>query len=120
VEWDPSFREAIQGIYTGFYDQEDGLFERSLRSIGMSGMSEIFREHFGFGGQREVTFRMEDFRETFADVLSAAKDRGATIHPDFVGLGIYLTALYEHLEALGGAYDVRAAYQEATRRSSAA
>jgi len=118
VKWDVEFIESIRGIYEGFYGGDDELFEASLQGIGMGGMSGIFREHFGFGGQQEVEFRTDDFQKTFSEVLRVATSQEVRIHPDFVGLGIYLTALYEHLEELGGAYDVAAAYHAARRSAS--
>lgn len=118
VKWDVEFIEAIRGIYEGFYEGDDELFESSLGGIGMEGMSGIFREHFGFGGQQDVEFRTQDFQDTFSEVLREATSQGVTIHPDFVGLGIYLTALYEHLEELGGAYNVAAAYRAAREQVS--
>jgi len=118
VKWDVEFIESIRGIYEGFYGGDDELFEASLQGIGMGGMSGIFREHFGFGGQQEVEFRTDDFQKTFSEVLRVATSQEVRIHPDFVGRGIYLTALYEHLEELGGAYDVAAAYHAARRSAS--
>jgi hypothetical protein len=36
------------------------------------------------------------------------------LHPDFVALGVYLAALYEHLEELDVPLDVRGAFAAAS------
>jgi len=41
----------------------------------------------------------------------AANSTAQSLHPDFLPLGIYLAALYDHLEELNVAVDVTAAFE---------
>lgn len=110
INFDPDFKASMRGIYDGFYDEDDALFVSSLSELGLEGVAELFRAHFGDGDQTAVEFDVEHFRETFMQIFEHCKAEGIELHYDFVALGICLATLYEHLGALGGAYDVRGAY----------
>jgi len=110
VNFDPEFKRAMQGIYEGFYAEDDEQFESSLAQMGLEGVADLFRAHFGEGDQSAVEFDVEHFRDTFMQIFEHCKEEGVELHHDFVALGINLATLYEHLGSLGGAYDVRSAY----------
>jgi hypothetical protein len=53
-------------------------------------------------------------------VFIRCRDSKTPLHPDFVTLGVMLATLYDHLETLGGVYDVQSAYQAANAPSNPA
>ena len=74
----------------------------------------VFRQHFGSGDQRSVTFSLAHFRSTFHETFLICKREGVRLSAEFVSLGLMLACLYEHLEKLNADFDVRAAYAAAT------
>lgn len=110
VDFDPDFKEAMAGVYEGFYTDDDALFESSLETLGLDSVAHLFRAHFGEGDQAAVEFDVDVFRTTFMQIFEHCKEQGIELHHDFVALGINLATLYEHLGTLGGTFDVRSAY----------
>lgn len=109
--WDPEFASAMRDIYGGFYDDDDGRFLAGLDALGLRSAEHVFRRQFGTGDQRAVMFSTKDFVSTFHEAFILCRDNGDTLHPNFVGMGIALALLYDHLEGLGGGpFDVRSAY----------
>jgi hypothetical protein len=51
---------------------------------------------------------------TFHQVFVLCRDAKQSLHPDFLPLGLYLATLYDHLERLGAAVDVLAAFEKAS------
>jgi hypothetical protein len=60
-----------------------------------------------------VRFEVKQFISTFHEVFLRCKASRTALHPDFLPLGLYLATLYDHLERLGMAVDVVAAFGEA-------
>lgn len=114
AELAPDFSGPLRAIYRGFYTHDDALFRRGLSALSLQGCEDLFRQHFG-GDLAKVTFRTVDFIETFHKVFQRCKQQGVALHADFLPLGIYLAALYDHVEDLGVAVDVAAAFERATR-----
>lgn len=111
VDWDEDFRTGVRGMYRGFYRGDDQLFVAALDSLGLRSAEQTFREQFGGGDQRAVRFEMKAFVGSFHEAFVACREAGDSLHPNFLGLGITLAFLYDHLESLGGGpFDVRAAY----------
>jgi hypothetical protein len=110
VQWSPEFIGPLRDIYRGFYTRDDELFRRGLGALSLLHSEDLFRAQFG-GDQKQVRFRTAEFIRTFHQVFLRCKEAGTTLHPDFLPLGIYLAALYDHLEALAVPVDVAAAYQ---------
>ena len=110
--WSPEFIAALREIYVGFYRHEDATFQRGLSALSLQHSGDLFLKHFGAG---LVTFRTVDFVDTFHQVFERCKEARVALHPDFLPLGIYLAALYDHLEDLAVAVDVTAAFDRATR-----
>lgn len=113
LTWDPSFLAGLRKLYRGYYAGDDREFGEALAQLHLEPARDIFLSHFGSGDQRAVAFDMETFHHTFHEAFVACRDGGERLHGDFIGLGLYLATLYEHLEALGGAFDVRAAWSRA-------
>jgi len=113
ADWSPEFLTSLRDLYRGFYARDDATFRRGLAALSLSHSEDLFRQHFG-GDQAQVTFKTVDFVDTFHKVFLRCKEAGTALHPDFLPLGIYLAALYDHLEELGVPVDVSAAYAKAT------
>lgn len=113
AEWDPSFIRALRQIYTGFYRGDDAAFRAGLSALNLAHAEDVFTQHFG-GGQKEVRFEVKHFVSTFHQVFLRCRDAKTSLHPDFLLLGLYLASLYDHLEQLGVAVDVAAAFEHAT------
>ena len=111
IRWDGAFLDAMRRVYAGFYSGDEALFDAALADLGLEAAGESFRHHFGDGDQRDVRFDPKRFQASFHDVFVRCRDAGASLHPNFLALGCYLAALYDHLGALGGSYDVRGAYE---------
>jgi len=117
VDWDADFRAGIRGMYEGFYGGDDLRFIDALDSLGLRCAEQTFRQQFGEGDQRSVRFEMKAFIGSFHEAFVACREAGDTLHPNFMGFGIYLAFLYDHLESIGGGpFDVRTAYFAAAGR----
>lgn len=117
ADWSPEFISALRDIYRGFYGRDDTQFRSGLSALSLTHSEDLFRKHFG-GGQERVTFRTVDFVDTFHQVFQRCKQARVALHPDFLPLGIYLAALYDHLEDLAVAVDVAKAFERAARTST--
>ena len=111
--WSPEFRGPLRDLYRGFYQPDDALFQRALATLHLEHSADLFRQHFG-GDQVEVRFQVKHFVDTFHAVFTRCKAHGTTLHPDFLPLGIYLAALYDHLEELAVPVNVKQAFERAT------
>lgn len=117
--WDDEFSRQVAGLYRGLYRDDDALFDRSLRGLGLSRAQTVLRTHFGGDDQTAVAFKLETFHTTFHEVFVSCRDNDASLHRGFVTLGLLLACLYETLELLGGTFDIRAAFEQGTQQSVA-
>ena len=113
VAWDPAFIANIRALYRGFYDGQSASFDQALAALGLDTAKAELIAHFG-ADQSAVRFDLAEFRASFHSLFAAAKAGKRQLHADFLGFGIGLVCLYEHLERLGGTFDVRAAFTAAT------
>lgn len=113
VKWDPAFLASLREIYAGFYGEDDARFRAALVALEIDAAEDVFRDHLGAGDQSAVRFEAKTFQSTFHEVFVRCRDAGVRLHPNFLALGIYLGCLYDHLEALDLAFDVRGAYHTA-------
>ncbi|MCR9163683.1 MAG: hypothetical protein ACE37F_16825 [Nannocystaceae bacterium] len=113
ARWSPEFIEGIRDLYAGFYRDDDARFHGAAERLKLTPALDLFVKHFGEGDQRNVTFEMETFKDSFHAIFVRCKDAGETLDPGFIGLGIMLSTLYEHLSTLGVPLDVRAAFEAA-------
>jgi hypothetical protein len=107
--WRPEFVRGIRQLYDGFYGDDEAAFDRAVAELGIAPAAEVFRNAFGGDKKRASRYEVAEFRETFHQVFVKCRDAKAAFHPDFVTLGIAIATLYDHLETLGGCYDVLAA-----------
>jgi hypothetical protein len=113
AQWEPSFIAALRQVYTGFYRGDPSGFRAGLRALNLQRAEDVFRQHFG-DGQRSVRFEVKHFVSTFHQVFVICRDAKLSLHADFLPLGLYLASLYDHLERLGAAVDVMAAFDKAS------
>jgi hypothetical protein len=111
--WSPEFIGALREIYLGFYGHDDALFRHGLTQLNLAHSEDLFREQFG-AGQDRVKFHVRAFIDVFQRVFERCKQHKTSLHPDFLPLGIYLAALYDHLQELGIAVNVADAFAKAT------
>ncbi len=110
IEWERDFLQAARDLYLGFFLEQDERFDNAMRTMGLSCAEDVFLDHFGGGEQQEVSFRLQNFVQTFRGTLRECKRAGEKAHPNLIPFGMYIVTLYDHLEALGGTYDVREAF----------
>jgi hypothetical protein len=113
AELAPEFIEPLRDIYLGFYRQDDLRFRGGLKALNLAHSEDLFREQFG-AGQEQVLFRVRAFIDVFHRVFERCKQQRTSLHPDFLPLGIYLAALYDHEQELAVPVDVCAAFAKAT------
>jgi hypothetical protein len=113
AEWSPEFIRPLRDIYRGFYQHDDALFRHGLTQLKLAHSEDLFREQFG-AGQDSVEFHVRAFIDVFQRVFERCKKHKTNLHPDFLPLGIYLAALYDHLQELGIAVNVADAFARAT------
>lgn len=108
--WKPEFVQGVRQLYRGFYGDDNALFVQATKALGVSAANDVFE--LAFGGERKHASRcsLSEFRDTFQQVFVRCRDAKQAFHPDFVTLGIMLATLYDHLETLGGVYDIAAAF----------
>ena len=82
-----------------------------LKTLNLLAAKDIFTQHFGEGDQRAVTFELSHFHDTFHQTFTRCLEHQVHLHGNFLALGLMLACLYENLETLGVACDVRAAYE---------
>lgn len=111
TRWNPPFIEGIRDLYAGFYRDDDVLFRDAASRLRLTPALDLFVQQFGDGDQREVTFEMETFKQSFHAIFVRCREAGTTLDPGFIGLGIMLSTLYEHLSTLAVPLDVRAAFE---------
>jgi hypothetical protein len=116
VAWHPEFVRPLRGVYVGFYQDDDPLFQSSLSELGLLPAQALFRQHFGDGDQRAVQFSTREFTHTFSNVFEACARAGSQLHSNFLPFGFALASLFQTLERLGGAFDVRSAFETAQRQ----
>ncbi len=110
VDWDPGFVDAVRRLYRGFYRDDEGSFQEALADLELQAAGDLFIRHFGEGDQRAVRFDRRTFQRSFHDIFVRCRDTGASLHPNFLALGVYLATLYDHLAELQVPLDVRAAF----------
>ena len=110
LRWDPDFREDICDMYAGFFLGDKDRFDIGVLALGLSDSVGAMIEHLGSGTQRGVRFEGVRLRRTLTRVAATKKGDDRRLHPNFMAFGFYLMGLYELLESLDSAFDVRAAF----------
>jgi hypothetical protein len=113
VTWDADFLPGLRDLYGGFYEKDDGRFQKGLDALGVSVAGDIFQEQFGSGDAHAVRFSVKHFQDVFTRTFVRCRDSGAKLHRNFLPLGLYLACLYTQLERLDLPLDVNRAYHAA-------
>lgn len=114
IEWEPRFLDAIRDLYVGFYLEDEDRFQRALTSLDMADSADVLINLLGRDDPRNARFESAAFHSNFHEVFVSYRDRGTTLHRNFLALGVYLICLYDALECLGGSFDVRTAVERAS------
>lgn len=109
--WQPEFLRGVRDLYAGFYRDDSARFEGAAEQLGLTPALDLFVQQFGDGDQRSVVFEQEAFKSSFHSIFVRCRDAGVTLSGSFIGLGVMLGALYEHLSTLGVPLDVRSAFE---------
>lgn len=110
--WKESFLDAVREVYFGFYLNNQKRYDQGIKALGLDGTQALFAKHFGLGDQTKVIFRQKDFLDSFHEIFLCCQKNKLKIDPQLIVLGVYLANLYQSLEKLGQAYDVRGAFLE--------
>lgn len=113
VEWQSEFIEAVRDLYIGYYYDDPERFNDAMARLDMQSGEDTLRALLGKDDPRSSRFETAAFHENFHEVFVTYRDQGVALHRNFLGLGVYLVCLYEALEAVGVALDVRAALDRA-------
>ncbi len=111
LDWDPDFLCGIRNLYGGFYLEDSARFETGLKQLQLEASGDALVRHLGSGDQRSVRFDTQAFHASFHETFLACQKAGVSLHRNFLGLGLYLVCLYEALERLDVAFDVRGAFE---------
>jgi hypothetical protein len=117
VAFEPAFVHGLRELYFGFYLDDAARFSAGARALRLEAAEGALRAQFGTGDQTRVRFSLPEFQHRFQAVFDACKAGGEQLHPDFIGLGVGLATLYDHLQRSGETHDVRAAFLRAADRS---
>lgn len=112
VEWQPEYLVGLRDLYAGFYLDDSSRFERGLVTLDLEHAGDLMLSHLGGEDQRKVRFQMGAFQSSFHEMFLRCRDRGVSLHRNFIALGIYLVCLYEVLESLDLEFDVRDAFEK--------
>jgi hypothetical protein len=113
VEWNRDFIRNLRSVYEGFYCDDDVRFRSALQALSLLPAEQLFRKHFGEGDQHAVVFSTRTFTRTFGAVFETCANAGSKLHANFLPFGFMLASLFQTLEQLGCAFDVRAAFHTA-------
>ncbi len=114
IRWPSAFLENLRGLYRGFYQDDDALFEKSLQALNMEPAKETFLQHFG-EGQEAVVFHTRNLIFSLHHSFVACRNAKKKLSGSFLALGLYLTTLYQSLELLKVPLDVRKAFSDMER-----
>ena len=113
VEWQRDFIDAVRDLYVGFYFDDPSRFNDAMARLDMHSGEDTLRTLLGKDDPRNARFETAAFHENFHEVFVTYRDQGVALHRNFLALGVYLVCLYEALEKVGVALDVRAALERA-------
>ncbi len=119
------FRQGLWQLYSGYYGGDQKLMKEGLVRVGLlrdssseemeKEVSELLFSHWGSGDQREVSFQLAHFRESFHNLFLYLRKHKITLSSDFMFLGINLITMYRSLEPLKESFDVRGIFDEVSK-----
>jgi hypothetical protein len=111
-QWSPDFLKAVRSLYRGYYQGNLGEWQQGLKDLNLEPVEAYLRKHFDGAESSEVNFTLRHFRESFHDIFNACKVHHVTLHKDFIALGVCLAALYENLDQIDQALDVKTVFSD--------
>ncbi len=116
AEFDPSFLFGLRDIYTGYYRHNDDLFSQGLEACGLikanwdnaqkKEVEAVFLKHFSNGRTDEISFDLNVFKNSFAEIFKTLVKNKITLDKNFLYLGIMLISLYITMNEIGGKYKI--------------
>lgn len=110
---DIAFLGALRRMYEGFYGDDAALMDGAMEELGLLPAKELFLEQFGGAAHGPMVFRLKDFQAGFTRIFERCVQARIRLPGDFLGFGIMLATLHEHLDALGVPVDGKAAFVRA-------
>jgi hypothetical protein len=126
TKFDENFRMGLLKVYEGFYLENDELYYSGLEAIGLlkkdfsisdkKQLGDLFRAQFGSALTEEMSFNLENFKNSIIKMSDFLLSRKVNISKDFLYLGIYLVTMYSILEEMGERYPVKKIYLDVRGR----
>ncbi len=120
TKFDEDFRLGLLKVYEGFYLENDELYYDGLETIGLlkkdfslsdkKELGDLFRAQFGSALSEEMSFKLENFKNSIIKMSDFLLSKRVKISKDFLYLGIYLVTMYSILEEMGEKYPVKEIY----------
>ena len=115
VRWDATFQTGLRNVYTGLFLENEARFEHGLAALKLGSAGDALRSHFGDGDQRSVHFESTKLHTMLEEMAMRRRDGRGPLHRNFMAFGLYIAGLYELLESLDRAFDVRNAFARVYR-----
>ena len=126
TKFDENFRLGLLKVYEGFYLENDELYYEGLETIGLlkkdfslsdkKELGDLFRAQFGSALTEEMSFKLENFKNSIIKMSDFLLNKKVNISKDFLYLGIYLVTMYSMLEEMGERYPVKEIYLDVRRK----
>ena len=109
VRWQPDFLAGLRDLYRGFYLGDEARFQEGLRQLQLESSGDPLRRLLGKDDPSNTRFHSATFHESFHELFVDYRDRGISIHRNFLPLGVSLMSLYDTLDPLDVPLSVEAA-----------
>ena len=109
VRWQPDFLDGLRDLYRGFYLGDEARFVEGLRQLHLERSGDALRNLLCEDDPSNTRFDSAQFHERFHELFVEYRDRGISIHRNFLPLGVSLMSLYDTLDPLNVAFNVEAA-----------
>ena len=120
---DEDFRQGLLQVYEGFYLENEDLYYKGLKAIGLiqpnwkdedkKALGDLFKNHFGGALHEKQSFDLDHFQESIVKMSEFMLNKKVKIPKDFLYVGVYLVGLYSTLEEVGESLPVRDIYLKA-------
>lgn len=110
IRWDATFQRGLRNVYSGLFLQNDVRFEHGIAALKLGPGGDALRGHFGDGDQRSVRFESAALQTMLQEMATRSRGTRGSLHRNFMAFGLYIAGLYQLLESLDRAFDVRNAF----------
>lgn len=122
TKFDPLFQTGLIKIYDGYYFEDNQMFLQGLYECKLMNpswdehkkqqMMDLFKDNFGISKDENMSFRLDQFKDSFMKIADFLLENKVKIGPDFIYLGISLITMYSCLEKLNTEANVQKIYTE--------